>query len=142
MAKGLTPQEAAAKQNRNLKNSIPDITAGVNRVTEAPGIKAAAKKDKMRANILRSLDDGTWENNTKSVTLETWKDKMLKKGVNRISDGIDGAQAKVESFFTQLLPYQNQLVQQVNSMPDVTLEDSIQRSNAMIRGMSKFKFKK
>lgn len=138
----LTPQEAAEKQARNLKNSIPDITAGVNRVTEAPGIKAAAKADKMRANLIKSLDDGTWANNVKSVTVDQWKDKMLKKGVNRISDGIDAARPKVEGFFQQLFPYQDQLITKVNGMRDVTLEDNIARMTAMVRGMADFKYKK
>ena len=39
----LSPSEAAAKQVTNLKASLDYIRAGVERVTEAPGKKAAAK---------------------------------------------------------------------------------------------------
>lgn len=138
MAK-LTPEQAREKHARNLKASVPDIQIGVGRVTEAPGKKAAAAKDKFRANLLASIDDGKWERRVAAVPLESWKADMLVKGVNRIASGIDGAADKVEKYFSELFPYQDTLHAKLDTMPDLTLEDSIARMTFWIRGMADFK---
>ena len=134
----LTPEEAQEKHARNLKASVPDITLGVERVTEAPGKKAAAKADKMLANLTKSVQDGTWAARVGAVTLEDWKDKMRTKGIPRIAAGIDGAAAKTRDFFGQLFAYQDTLQGQLRGMPDLTLEDSISRMTTWVRGMAKF----
>jgi hypothetical protein len=138
MAK-LTPQEFREKHARNLKNSTMDIQAGVTRVTEAPGKKAAAKADKMKANLVRSIDDGTWAKRVGAVTLEDWKSKMIDKGIGRIASGIDAAGPKVEAFASQLLPAIDAAQAKVKGMPDMTLDDNINRMVTMTREMAKFK---
>lgn len=134
----LTPAEFREKHARRLKESIPDIRAGIARVTESPTAKAAGKVDKMRTNLLAALDSGKWANRLKAVSLEVWKSAAIDKGVNRIASGIDGAAAKVEDFAGQLLPFQDKLKADIQRMPDVTLEDNIQRMVTQIRGMAKF----
>lgn len=133
-----TPAEAREKWQRNLKASVPDITAGVNRVTEAPGIKAAAKADKMLTNLTESVRDGTWARRVSGVTLEEWKKQMLEKGVGRIAAGADGAAEKTETFFAQLFAHQASLGAEIDQMADLTLEDSISRMTHWVRGMAKF----
>ena len=133
-----TPAEAAEKWARNLKGSIPDIEAGVDRVTEAPGKKAAAKADKMLAGITEAVRDGTWARRVGGVTLEEWKEKMKTKGVGRIAAGVDGATAKTEDFFSQLFTYQDSIASKLAGMPDLTLEDSINRMTTWVRDMAKF----
>ena len=137
MAK-LTPKEAQEKHARNLKASVPDITAGVARVTEAPGKKAAAKQAKMKANLVAAIDDGTWAARVSAVTLEDWKAKMTEKGIPNIARGIDLAAVKTEDFFSQLFAYQATLHTQIDKMADLTLEDSISRMTTWVRGMAKF----
>lgn len=137
MAK-LTPQEFREKHARRLKGSIEDIRTGVSRVTESPTAKAAAKADKMVANLSRSVQSGKWAARLRGVSLEEWKAKMTDKGLGRIAGGIDEAASKVEDFASQLLPFQDSLAKTVNALPDLTLEDSISRATAWIRGMSKF----
>jgi hypothetical protein len=138
MAK-LTPEEFADKQARRLKAATVDIQAGIDRVTEAPGQKAAQKKDKLRNNWLAKVDDGTWEANVSSVSLSDWKDKTKNKGVPRIAAGIDAARPKVVAFAQKLLPFQDALSSKVQAMPDLSLEDNIARATEFIRGMSKFR---
>ena len=134
----LTPQQAREKHARNLKNSIQDITRGVDAVATAPGQLAAKKSDKMLANLQEAISSGRWAQRTASVSLEDWKRLMKEKGVNRISSGIDGAAGKVEDFYSQLFPFQDALLSKVNQMPDLTLEDNIQRMTTMVRGMAGF----
>jgi hypothetical protein len=134
----ITAEEYQEKQARRLKGSLDDIRSGIAKVTESPTAKAALKKDKMLANLTESVNSGRWASRLNAVTVEQWKDKALTKGVDRIPAGIDGAKDKVIAFAQQLLPYEGTLQVQVNAMPDTTLEDSISRATAWMRGMSKF----
>jgi cell division GTPase FtsZ len=138
MAK-LTAKEFQEKHNRRLKAATDDMRAGVERVTENPMAKAAKKADKMRANIVQSIDSGKWVSGLNRVTLDDWKSKMINKGVGRVAAGIDEAAAKVESFASELLPHIDRVKSDISKLPDVTLEDNIQRMTGFIRGMAKFK---
>lgn len=140
MAK-LTPEEFQEKHARRLKGAIPDIEKGIARVTASPTAKAAAKVDKMRARLLAKIDDGTWASRLKGVTLEEWKSKAIEKGIPHIAAGIDGAREKVVNFAGQLLPHIDKVKGEIDKMPDLTLEDSINRMATFTRGMSKFRKK-
>jgi len=138
MAK-LTAEEFAEKHARRLKGATEDMRKGVEKVSVAPTLKAAAKQDKMRTRILASIDSGKWAAGLKRVSLEEWKSKMIDKGVARVAEGIDAAHDKVVAFASELLPFQDTLKGTITKMPDVTLEDNINRMTTFIRGMSKFK---
>lgn len=140
MAK-LTPEEFQEKHARRLKGAIPDIEKGIARVSSSPTAKAAAKVDKMRARLLAKIDDGTWASRLKGVTLEEWKSKAIEKGIPHIAAGIDGARDKVVNFAGQLLPHIDKVKGEIDKMPDLTLEDSINRMATFTRGMSKFRKK-
>jgi hypothetical protein len=139
MAKiSMTPEQYTEKHSRRLKASIDDIRSGIDKVSESPTAKAAKKQDKMLQNLQAAVTSGKWASRLNSVSLEQWKDKAINKGLSRIASGIDGAQAKVNSFASQLLPYESSLQDSINKMPDLTLEDSVNRASTWIRGMSKF----
>lgn len=134
----LTAQEFQQKHLKRTKGAIADLKAGVARVTEAPGKKAAAKVDKMRAKLLEKIDDGTWAERTGSVTLEEWQEAMLKKGAGRVGDGLDRAESKVIAFAEQLIRHENEVLSEIEDMDDLTLEDSIARSRHWIERMAEF----
>lgn len=138
MAK-VNPNEFAEKWQRRLQSAAPDITRGINRVDTAPTEKAAQKKDKMLTNLTAAVQSGKWESGLRRVSLGDWKKAAIEKGVPRISQGVAAAGGKMTDFANQLLPFQDSLKSQVDSMPDLTLEDNINRMNAWVRGMSKFK---
>ncbi len=135
----VTPTEFREKQARRLKAALPDMQTGIERVSEAPGKKAAAKQDKMLANLTASINSGKWAKKVSSVSLSDWKNKAIQKGLPRVSAGIDAAAAKVEAFAAKLLPHVDAGVAKVNQMSDVTLEDSIARMTAFTRHMADFK---
>ncbi len=137
----LTPEEFAEKHGRRLKGAISDIQAGIQKVTEAPTAKAAQKAEKMRARLNEAIDSGLWQQRLQKVTVEDWKQAALSKGVGRIPAGVDAARKKVEEFAGQLLSYQDGLKKEVDRLPDLTLEDSINRMTTWVRGMSKFRKK-
>jgi len=140
MAK-LTPEEYAAKQARNLKNSIQDIRDGINRTTVAPGAAAVRAQDKMRTKTLEAIDSGRWAAKTSAVSLEDWKGAALNKGVDRIATGIDAAHDKQVQMASRLLPAVDAAAQRARAMPSNTLQDSIARMTSFVTDMSKMKGK-
>ncbi len=135
----LTPQEYTEKHARRLKASTPDIARGIDRVSENPCEKAAAKQDKMLQNLTAAVTNGKWAAGLKRVSLEDWKKKARDVGVNRIAAGIDAAKDKVTAFAEQLLPHIDREREKLANMPDLTLDDSINRMTSFIRGMANFK---
>lgn len=133
------PQQVAKKWVSRLGVSQEEIRQGVQAVTVAPSTKAIQKKDKMVARWMEAVNSGKWERNLGKVTLEDWRQAMLTKGINRIGTGAAAAEGKFAAFMTDLLAYQSNLQNQVNSMPDFNLADSGQRMLAWMEGMSKFK---
>ncbi len=138
MAK-VTPQEFASKWARRTSAATGDYTRGIDRVTEAPGIKAAAKADKLIAELTRVINDGTWQERVSSVTLQQWKTAAKDKGAGRIAAGVQAAEGDMQRFAGELLQAVDSAKAEVDAMPDLTLEDRIQRSVAFQRRMSEFK---
>lgn len=134
-------EEFAEKHARRLKGAIEDIRSGVEKVTESPTAKAAAKQTKMVQNLQQSVQNGKWAAGLKRVSLDEWKQKTIDKGLGRIAAGVDEAHDKVMAFGAQLLSYESTLKDTVDKMPDLTIEDSINRATSWIRGMSKFERK-
>lgn len=135
----LSASEIADKWRRRAEASAPDYEKGIDRVSESPMEKAVAKKDKFKANLIKSIDDGKWEKGLKAVSLGDWKASVKAKGVPNYATGIRASEGKMEKFMSELIPFQESLQAEVNRMPDITLSDSIARATKWIEGMSKFK---
>ena len=132
----VTAAEYGEKWGRRLKQSTEDIRKGISRVTEAPGEAAARQAALMKANINRSLDDGTWAAQTRAVTLGEWKDAAGKKSVDRIAAGVDGAMPKQAQMAEKLLAAVDASVAEANRTPRGSLEDNITRMTTFVRGMA------
>ena len=140
MAK-VNANEYAEKWGRRLKGSTEDIRRGINRVSVAPGEAAAAQIELMKANLMKSLEDGTWERNVRAVGLDEWKDKILNKGLQRIGAGVDAAQNKQVAMAEKLLAAVDASVEVVNRTPRGDLETNISRMTTFAREMNKRKIK-
>lgn len=141
MAK-VNPQEYAEKWGRRLKGATEDIRRGIDRVTEAPGVKAARSKDLMIQKLMEAINDGTWENQVSKVTLEEWKGKAKEKGISRIAQGVDGAETSQVAMAEKLLAAVDAAAAKANALPKGTLEDSINRMTTFVREMNKRKLRK
>lgn len=139
MAKKLTPEQIAEKQMRRTKAATQDMVSGVNGVEVAPSKQAVAKKQKAINNWNDAMQSGKWERNLGRVTLEEWKKSMVEKGVARVAAGVDASKDKLVAFYGELIPFQADLSKKIESLPDLTVEDSIQRASTWIRGMSTFR---
>lgn len=135
----LTASEFTEKHSRRLKAAVEDVRKGIDRVTENPCEKAAAKQDKMLTNLTAAVSSGKWAAGLKRVSLEDWKKKARDIGVNRIAAGIDGAKEKVTAFAEVLLPHIDRGKDKIKAMPDVTLDDNINRMTTFVRHMSEMK---
>ena len=98
-----TPDVIAQKWATRLSAANPEITAGVNAVTQAPGQKAAQRVDVWLANLQRSRDK--WVRNVGAVSLNQWQQTMITKGIPRISSGATAAIPKMTAFMGQWLTY-------------------------------------
>ncbi len=135
----LTPAQFQEKHARRLTAAVQDVKDGIDRVTVNPCELAAAKQAKMLANLTAAVNDGRWAAGLKRVTLEAWKDKAKNVGAGRIPAGIAAAKAKVIAFAEQLLPHIDAGQAKIANLPDITLEDNINRMVEFTRHMADFK---
>jgi hypothetical protein len=133
----VTAEEYAARWGQGLTQSIERMRTGIENVTVAPGRSAAAKADKWHAAISRADTKAKWAARVGAVPLEVWQSAMINKGLNRISSGVEEANGKMAEYGTKLIAHQNALLTELERMPDITLEDSINRATHWIRGMAK-----
>lgn len=133
----VTPEEFAERWGRGLTGNIEKMRTGVENVTVAPGVSAAAKADKWHAAISAPSTKAKWKERVGAVPLEVWQQAMINKGLNRIADGVENAGPKMVDYGTKLIAHQNRLLVELDGLPDITLEDSIKRMTTWVRGMAK-----
>jgi hypothetical protein len=133
------PKQISEKWVRRTQGASQDMVNGVKSVTVNPAQQAIAKEQKLLTNLTESITSGKWRRGMQSVTLEGWKESMITKGAPRVAAGAQNAAGKMEQFYGELLPYQDQLQSKLATMPDLTLEDSIQKAVSWMRGMAAFK---
>lgn len=129
-------QAATAKWLQNLSAASARMAAGADRVTEAPGMKAARAADKWLARVTASKDK--FARNAGRVTLEEWKNAYKTVGVPRVAQGAQMKQHKMQDFLTDYLAYLARGAATIDAMPSVTLEDGIARATAQIRYNAKY----
>jgi len=142
MAVKVTPEEFVTKHAARTIAAVPDYRRGVDKVSVAPGVKAAAKADKMLAGVTRAVQSGKWGERVKSVPLDVWQKKCTEVGAGRIEGGVHAAADKALAFATQFLPFVATVQAKVEALPDLTLEDSKRRMLTNMEELSKFKFKR
>ncbi len=130
------PKAGAEKWKRNLSASTQDVAAGIDRVTVAPGQKAAAASQKWLAKV--SQAEPKFKTNVGAVTLQSWQ-QSAKDGVNRIASGAAAKQGKMEAFATELYAHLDRGKAAIDSMSTNTLEDSIAKMTAQVRHNASFR---
>lgn len=136
MPRKVDAQTAAGYWAQGMASAGPKISAGIDRVTTAPGQKAAAKKDKYVAGVTASQD--LWARRVAAVDLGTWQTRA-KAGVSRIAEGAQQKQDKYASNVQGVFAHMDSVLSRVDSMPDNTLEQRIQKSAEFQRGMAQYK---
>lgn len=137
MAHG-TASEVAAKWLSRIQQAQPEMTAGVARVTTAPGQAAANKRQKWVNALMDPATQDKWARNVASVSLSSWQAAMNDYGIARAAQGASAKLAKTEASFQSLLSYIDNVQSQVRSMDDSTPAAREQRALTNMRLMAKY----
>lgn len=137
----LTAAEFTDKWQKRTKAATPEYSAGVARVTEAPGIAAGRAQQAMLDNTTAAITNGKWKRNVEKVGLQDWKDKATKVGAARITAGVDAAVPGMQDTATKLLATVDAAVQSVSNIPRGNLENNIQRAVGVMRYMAEHPIK-
>lgn len=133
----VSPDQGAAKWQRNLAAATQDIASGVAQVSVAPGQAAARQQQAYLQNVQANVQK--WARRVGAVSLADWQRAMTEKGIPRVATGAQQAQPKMAQFLGEFLPHVDRVASQVRSMPKTTLEDGIARAVAQIRGNAQFR---
>lgn len=124
----------AQKWASNLGAATQRIQTGVESVTTSPGQLAARQAAVWVQNTQAA--QAKFQRNSAAVSLQSWQNATVSKGIPRIASGATAAEPKVQAFMTTFLPF---VQAQVNQLPARgNLQQNIQRSAAMITAMTKF----
>lgn len=132
----VSASEAAEKWARNTAAASQDVVRGVQRVTQAPGAKAAAQKGKWLQKTTAAADK--FATNAAAVSLQEWQAAAV-EGASRIASGVQSKKGKQERFMTEFLAHLDRGAAGIAAMPTNDLESSIQKMAAQVRHNASFK---
>lgn len=132
-------QSNAEKWKRNISAATPDIQAGIQATTEAPGLKAAAQSGAYLAGVQNNVDK--WKKNVAAVSVDEWK-RLALAGVGRIAQGAAAKQGRVEAFNSQFYPHLERVQQELKTIPRGSLEQNLARMLQNARRNSEFKLQR
>lgn len=126
---------------RKMNNAGQSMRDGVSNVTENPMEKAAMAEDRWAAGVQRARENGKFRDGVGSVSLSTWKDRYIKKGLPRIAEGVAAAGSVVEAFHAQHQPICEQAHEEARAMKAAGA-DGRARMLANFERMSNFRFQR
>ena len=104
-------------------------TEGVQSTTKDPTQLAIAAQNKLLTGFNDAVQSGRWARNLASVGAGGWKQATVAKA-NNYSTGIAASGQKFQAAMSTWLPIIQSASQQVQSMPNNSLADSLARMNA------------
>lgn len=132
------PQAIADRWGTGMANSGAKAKASVQALTVSPTTQAANAVDRMVAGFQRAAADGRIVNGLNAVTLQSWQNDYLNKGIQRMTTVTPSAKTKVANFLTQFLPV---LQSNVAALPPRgTLQDNINRATQLMMANAQFKY--
>jgi len=137
----ISADQIARNWQNGMTGAVSKIVAGVNAVTESPGVKAAAAANKAAANYAAAVASGRFAAAQQSYTLADWKSKTAQKVQERMAGGVAAAGGKALRFATWLIPALNDVATIVDAMPSMTFQDSINRMTQQATLMHGKKYK-
>lgn len=132
-------QEVAAKWKQRTSAAQQDYLDGVARTDKDPTALAIAAGPRLLANFTRAFQDGSWANGLRRTGKQGWQEAVANKGGANFSNGVNNAEAKVAQAFGTLLAFEQNLLNTVGGMPNVTDTDRENRMLAWVRGMRNYK---
>lgn len=97
-------QMIAKKWATNTNNSGQAYEDGIRGVQDNPMEKAAAAGDRMLAGVRKAVESGKHAANCRAVSKGRWQEAAIKKGRQRIAEGVSQATPLVIAFHDQHQP--------------------------------------
>ena len=97
------PATVAQRWAQNLGAAGAKVTEGVQGVNTAPGAAAARQVNVWQQNTAASAQK--YARNVAAVSLYSWQQATIDKGIPRLASGAAAAQPKMAQFLGKLLPY-------------------------------------
>ena len=107
---GLTPQQSAAKWQRNFLAAADAMKQGVNNVTDSPMQKAIAAGDRYMQGVQRAYNDGSWARGLSNVPLQAWKTAYIEKGIPNAQTGAKAGMQKWMAHETDFKPKRDGII--------------------------------
>lgn len=133
-----TAEQAAQNWATKLAGATQRIQQGVQGVTVSPGQLAAKQAGVWAANTQAA--QAKYARNVGNVSLQSWQDATLNKGLQRIASGAQAAQPKMQAFMTAFLPVVQSAVASLPARG--TFDQNVQRSVALQTALHKFSYNK
>lgn len=137
--KQLNPADVAAKWSQRLSAATQAVKDGINAVTVSPTVTAAGRLDQYLAGVNAAVSSGRMAAKLQAVSLQSWQQAAITKGVPRIAPGATAAIPKMTAFMSKWLPYEAQLQGVLAGLPRGTLDQNIARAVAAINHNAAFK---
>lgn len=132
MAKSMpSAADVAQRWQQGFANAGTKWEAGINSVERAPGIDAAAAKDRYLAGVTNSVD--RFAANVSKVTLAEWKNLAVSKGKTRLASGAAAGAPKYQNKIGPVLAAIGQIRDSLPPRGDINT--NLQRANAMAMGL-------
>lgn len=128
---------AAERWVSGLSGATQKITEGVQNVTSSPTEAAAASLDRYLSSVTAAVQSGRMADRLRAVSLESWKNSFVTKGIPRIASGARASQGKFETFMRSFLPYIAQSVAELP--PRGSYSENVQRMNVMVDLLHQYK---
>lgn len=138
MAKKITVAGAASRWVSGMGSATTKMKAGAQAVTTPPGQAAAARADAYVAGVQRSLNK--YKTNVASVSLSSWQQDYITKGLPRVASGAQQAQPKFQAFMTAFAPVIESAV--ASAPARGTYEQNKARMVSVIDSLHQFQYKK
>lgn len=131
--------DVAAKWATNLSASTQQIQKGVQAVQTSPTALAARNPDGYLQGVQAAVSSGKWQARLNNVSLASWQQSMIQKGIPRIQSGAAAGKGNMQSFMQSFLPYVYSAQASLASQPRGNLEQNIQRMQTWTRAMAAYK---
>lgn len=136
----ITPQQAATNWAAGMSAAGAKAKAGVQAVTESPASRAILAIPRQVQGVIDAANSGRTQAGLQTVTLQSWQNAYINKGLPRMASGAQDAKPKMANFMTQFLPFVANNVAQLPPRGD--LQTNIQRAVAMMNLNAGFKYQK
>lgn len=112
---------------------------GVENVQDAPNKKAAAALPRYIASVTSKAVQDKYVAKNNAVTLEMWRKNTIDFGVPNLSRGAQKGEPKYATFAAKFYPHLNTVLGEIAALPNVTLQDRIQRAVKLMQRNAEFK---